>query len=196
MDKQLVHFCNWQNGFSSYMDALQDHEASYECCLSNLCTSCPLTCRRSPRLLTNGYYILTEDSFLSDEDGNVTLSPSQTSVTYKEKLVRIFRRRRRIRRSLVSLFNIGASNSWLSSTSGDSSHVEDPWLEGDSKMETSQCYDNGTVDFILGHKANRAERHNSTPEKSSPSTESFTLRKALCSMIILSMCWIISLCVR
>jgi len=45
-------------------------------------------CRRSPRLLSNGYYIVTEDSFLSDEDGNITLTPSQTNVTYKENLVR------------------------------------------------------------------------------------------------------------
>ncbi|ELK38134.1 Leucine-rich repeat-containing protein 6 [Myotis davidii] len=47
-----------------------------------------LPCRRSPRLLTNGYYIWTEDSFLCDRDGNITLSPSQTSVMYRENSVR------------------------------------------------------------------------------------------------------------
>lgn len=45
-------------------------------------------CRRSPRLLTNGYYSVTEDSFSWDHDGNVSLTPCSTSVSYKETLVR------------------------------------------------------------------------------------------------------------
>ncbi|MGH0119138.1 UNVERIFIED_CONTAM: hypothetical protein FKN15_052967 [Acipenser sinensis] len=74
-------------------------------------------CRRSPRLLSNGYYILTEDSLVFDDEGNITLTPSKTTVTYKENLVRIFRRRRRVRRSLVSLFDVTEpSNSWLNSS--------------------------------------------------------------------------------
>ncbi|KAL8181761.1 UNVERIFIED_CONTAM: Transmembrane protein 71 [Gekko kuhli] len=65
-----------------------DHEASYECRSTDPSTGCDFVCRRSPRLLMNGYYVLTEDSVLSDEDGNITLSLSQTSITYKEKLIR------------------------------------------------------------------------------------------------------------
>uniref|UniRef100_A0A8C4U6M2 Uncharacterized protein n=1 Tax=Falco tinnunculus TaxID=100819 RepID=A0A8C4U6M2_FALTI len=94
-----------------------------------------------PRLLSNGYYILMEDSFLSDEEGNITLTPSQTSVTYKENLVRVFRRRKKICHSLASLFNLSASRSWLSSTvlsNTDSSHVDDPWLDGFHKLKASQ----------------------------------------------------------
>ncbi|XP_048796292.1 transmembrane protein 71 isoform X4 [Lagopus muta] len=83
----------------------------------------------------------TEDSFLSDEDGNITLSPSQTSVTYKENSVRIFRRRKKMRGSLASLFSFSASSQWLSSTilnTMDSSHVDDPWLDKCSELQPSQ----------------------------------------------------------
>uniref|UniRef100_A0A8B9YFB6 Transmembrane protein 71 n=1 Tax=Bos mutus grunniens TaxID=30521 RepID=A0A8B9YFB6_BOSMU len=107
----------------------------------------PFTCRRSPRLLTNGYYIWTEDSFLCDEDGNITLSPSQTRVLYKENLVRIFRKKRRIRRSFSSLFNLSASESWLRGSifdDVDSSPSEDVWLEGVRRLETNHCKENET----------------------------------------------------
>ncbi|PKU33051.1 transhypothetical protein [Limosa lapponica baueri] len=130
-----------QRIFPSYTCALLDDDPAYECCSTNPLTSSLATCRRSPRLLSNGYYLLTEDSFLSDEEGNVTLTPSQTSVTYKENLVRIFRRRKKIRRSLASLFNLDASSSWFSSTilsNSDSSHVDDPWPDGCDKLEASQ----------------------------------------------------------
>ncbi|XP_061463587.1 transmembrane protein 71 isoform X2 [Rhineura floridana] len=212
-------------------DVFLDHDATYECTSTNPCTGCVFTCRRSPRLLTNGYYLLTEDSFLSDEDGNITLSPSQTSVTYKEKLVRIFRRRKRIRRSLVSLFNIGASKSWLNSTTIELPYGEDAWLDGDINFDAIQYYDNGTIDAALEYKAQRAERHNpaskkpssskdvactkprkeqhySPPctfsrteeeyfyEKSLDSSKPFTGRHDLCPVITLSMCLIISLCIR
>ncbi|KAM6087651.1 transmembrane protein 71 [Chlamydotis macqueenii] len=133
--------------FPSYACAFLDDDSAYECCSTNPLTGA--TCRRSRRLLSNGYYILTEDSFLSDEAGNITLTPSQTSVTYKENLVRVFRRRRKIRRSLSSLFSFGASSSWLSSTvlsNMDSSHVDDPWPDGCSKLEASQS-DTGDSDF-------------------------------------------------
>ncbi|XP_041848404.1 transmembrane protein 71 [Melanotaenia boesemani] len=75
----------------------------------------PCSCRRSPRLLTNGYYAVTEDSFSWDEDGNVSLTPCKTSVSYKENLVRVFRRRRRPRSALVRLLsNVTEScQSWL-----------------------------------------------------------------------------------
>ncbi|KFW93137.1 Transmembrane protein 71, partial [Phalacrocorax carbo] len=117
--------------FPSYTCAFLDDDPAYECCSTNPPTGSISTCRRSPRLLSNGYYILTEDSFLSDDEGNVTLTPSQTSVTYKENLVRVFRRRKKI----------GVSSSWLSSTvlsNADSSHVDDPWPDGCNKPAASQ----------------------------------------------------------
>lgn len=55
-------------------------------------------------------------------------------------LSRVFRRRKKIRRSLDSLFNLSASSSWLSSTIPsrmDFSHIEDPWPDGCSKLEAS-----------------------------------------------------------
>ncbi|NWH66253.1 TMM71 protein, partial [Geococcyx californianus] len=154
----------------SYSCAFLDDDPAYECCSTNPLTGFLSTCRRSPRLLSNGYYVLTEDSFLSDEEGNITLSPSQTSVTYKENLVRVFRRRRKIRRSLASLFNLGTSSSWLSSTvlsNMDSSHIEDPWPEGCSKLEASQS--------DIEHR---------------------TVRNVLSQMVALIMCLIISVCTR
>ncbi|XP_014821083.1 PREDICTED: transmembrane protein 71 isoform X2 [Calidris pugnax] len=138
-----------QQIFPSHACALLDANPAYECCSTNPLTSSFPTCRRSPRLLSNGYYLLTEESFLSDEEGNVTLTPSQTSVTYKENLVRIFRRRKKIRRSLAGLFNLEASSSWFSSTvlsTLDSSHVDDPWPDGCDNLEASQS-DIGVSDF-------------------------------------------------
>ncbi|XP_068091051.1 transmembrane protein 71 [Hyperolius riggenbachi] len=52
-------------------------------------------CRHSPRLLSNGYYAFEEDSFDTDDQGNVSFSPTKCTVSYKENIVRIFRRRRR-----------------------------------------------------------------------------------------------------
>ncbi|XP_032388159.1 transmembrane protein 71 [Etheostoma spectabile] len=75
----------------------------------------PCSCRRSPRLLTNGYYSVTEDSFTWDEDGNVSLTPCKTTVSYKENAVRVFRRRRRPRGSLARLLSdvTESCQSWL-----------------------------------------------------------------------------------
>ncbi|NXJ01503.1 TMM71 protein, partial [Psophia crepitans] len=159
-----------QHILPSYTCACLDDDPAYECCSTNLLTGCLSTCRRSPRLLSNGYYVLTDDSFLSDEEGNITLTPSQTSVTYKENLVRVFRRRKKIRRSLASLFDIGASSSWLSSTvlsNMDSSHIDDPWPDGCGKLEASQS-----------------------------DIESRTAENVLSQMAALIMCLIISLCAR
>ncbi|NXT82825.1 TMM71 protein, partial [Zapornia atra] len=157
-----------QRFFPSYACAFLDDDPTYECCSTNLLTGSLSACRRSPRLLSNGYYVLTEDSFLSDEEGNITLTPSQTSVTYKENLVRVFRRRKKIRRSLASLFTLGASSSWLSSTvlsTMDSSHIDDP--DGCSKLEASQS-----------------------------DIESRAARNVLSQMAALITCLIISLCTR
>ncbi|XP_072007267.1 transmembrane protein 71 isoform X2 [Engystomops pustulosus] len=51
--------------------------------------------RHSLRLLSNGYYICDEESFCWDELGNVSFSPTQCTVSYKENMVRIFRKRRK-----------------------------------------------------------------------------------------------------
>ncbi|NXG66679.1 TMM71 protein, partial [Hemiprocne comata] len=154
----------------SYACAFLDDDRVYECRSTNPLTGSLSTCRRSPRLLSNGYYILTEDSFLSDEEGNITVAPSQTSVTYKENLVRIFRRRKKIHLSLASSFNLDASSPWLSSTvlsDTDSSHVDDPWPDGCSKPEASQS-----------------------------DTESSTVKNVLSEMVALITCLIISICTR
>ncbi|NWX71650.1 TMM71 protein, partial [Alca torda] len=157
-----------QRIFPSYACAFLDDDPAYECCSTN-----PLPgsmCRRSPRLLSNGYYVLTEDSFLSDEEGNITLTPSQTSVTYKENLVRIFRRRKKIRRSLDSLFNLDACSSWINSTvlsNMDPSHIDDPWPDGCNKLEGSQS-----------------------------NIESRIVQNVLSQMVALITCLIISICTR
>ncbi|NXG23303.1 TMM71 protein, partial [Grallaria varia] len=149
--------------------AFLDDDPAYECSTNPLTGSLP-TCRRSPRLLSNGYYILTADSFLSDDEGNITLTPSHTRVTYKENLIRVFRRRKKIRCSLDSLFSLNDSNSWLSSTipsNMDSSHGDDSWPDGWSKLEA---------------------RHNDT--------ESRTVQNVLSQMVALIMCLIILICTR
>lgn len=67
--------------------SLLSPDSSY-ICPSSADASQLCSCRRSPRLLTNGYYSVTEDSFTWDHDGNVSLTPCETSVSYKETLVR------------------------------------------------------------------------------------------------------------
>uniref|UniRef100_A0A5F9DG03 Transmembrane protein 71 n=1 Tax=Oryctolagus cuniculus TaxID=9986 RepID=A0A5F9DG03_RABIT len=121
-----------------------DGESSFKCCSTDPLTGSYYTCRRSPRLLTNGYYIWTEDSFHSDKDGNITLNPSQTSVMYKENLVRIFRKKRKFCRSLSSLFDLNASESWLQASifDADSSLRKDKWLEGVRRLDTYRCSQN------------------------------------------------------
>ncbi|KFU93108.1 Transmembrane protein 71, partial [Chaetura pelagica] len=154
----------------SYACPFLDDDPVYECHSANPLTGSLPTCRRSPRLLSNGYYILTEDSFLSDEEGNITMTPSQTSITYKENLVRIFKRRKKIHHSLASLFSLDASSPWLSSTvlgDTDSSHVDDPWPDGCSK-----------------------------PGASESDIESSTVKNVLSQMVGLIMCLIISICTR
>ncbi|KAK9979988.1 hypothetical protein ABG768_013389 [Culter alburnus] len=99
------------------LDVSHFSDSSYECFSTNPLTGSVCACRRSPRLLANGYYVLTEDSFSTDDEGNVTLTPSHTSVSYKENVVRIFRRRRRAKRSLASLLS-------------DMSQSCQSWLEG------------------------------------------------------------------
>lgn len=119
--------------FPSFTCDFLDGESSFECCSIDPLTGSYYICRRSPRLLTNGYYIWTEDSFLCDPDGHITLNPSHTSVMYKENLVRIFRKKRRTHRSLSSLLDPRASKSWLHGSifgDVDSLPSEDLWLAG------------------------------------------------------------------
>ncbi|XP_042353622.1 LOW QUALITY PROTEIN: transmembrane protein 71 [Plectropomus leopardus] len=94
--------------------SLLSPDSSYVC-YSSADGGDPCSYRRSPRLLTNGYYSVTEDSFTWDDDGNVSLSPCKTNVSYKENLVRVFRRRRRPRSSLARLLSdvTESCQSWL-----------------------------------------------------------------------------------
>nr|XP_048313180.1 transmembrane protein 71 isoform X3 [Myodes glareolus] len=124
--------------FPSFDCGFLDGDSSFECCSVDPLTGSHYVCRRSPRLLTNGYYIWTEDSFLCDPDGHITLNPSHTSVMYKENLVRIFRKKKRTHRSLSSLLDLRASKSWLHGSifgDVDSLPSEDIWLEGIRSFE-------------------------------------------------------------
>ncbi|EAW92146.1 transmembrane protein 71, isoform CRA_b, partial [Homo sapiens] len=138
--------------FPSFTCDSLDGYHSFECGSIDPLTGSHYTCRRSPRLLTNGYYIWTEDSFLCDKDGNITLNPSQTSVMYKENLVRIFRKKKRICHSFSSLFNLSTSKSWLhGSIFGDinSSPSEDNWLKGTRRLDTDHCNGNDVTLLLL-----------------------------------------------
>ncbi|CAK7289236.1 Transmembrane protein 71 [Vulpes lagopus] len=132
--------------FPSFGCDFLDGDTSFKCCSIDLLTGSHSACRRSPRLLSNGYYTWTADSFLCDKDGNITLSPPQTSVLYKENLVRIFRKKRRIRRSFSNLFSLSASKSWLHGNifgDVDSPLSEDTWLEGVRRLDAHHCSEIG-----------------------------------------------------
>uniref|UniRef100_A0A1A8V3E7 Histone-lysine N-methyltransferase n=1 Tax=Nothobranchius furzeri TaxID=105023 RepID=A0A1A8V3E7_NOTFU len=104
-----------RNHFCESLDvSLLSPNSSYVC-YSSLDAGSPCCCRRSPRLLTNGYYTVTDDSFSMDEDGNVSLLACKSNMSYKENLVRVFRRRRRPRSSLVRLLSdvTETCQSWL-----------------------------------------------------------------------------------
>uniref|UniRef100_A0A3B3CNU2 Transmembrane protein 71 n=1 Tax=Oryzias melastigma TaxID=30732 RepID=A0A3B3CNU2_ORYME len=126
--------------------SLLSPDSSY-ICYSSADSSRPCSCRRSPRLLTNGYYAVTEDSFTWDEDGNVSLTPCKASVSYKENHVRVFRRRRRPRRSLVRLLSdvTESCQSWLGQnlfggtyrTNQQQDHGNDPDLDLDLDRDIS-----------------------------------------------------------
>ncbi|XP_061587644.1 transmembrane protein 71 [Cololabis saira] len=109
------------------------------------------SCRRSPRLLTNGYYAVTEDSFSWDGDGNVSLTPCKTSVSYKENLVRVFRRRRRPRGSLARLLSdvTESCQSWLDEKVFrgvfGTGPVQDRGLDLDRSLDLDQ---DGDLDWI------------------------------------------------
>ncbi|XP_059021573.1 transmembrane protein 71 isoform X2 [Mustela lutreola] len=132
--------------FPSFACDFLDGDTSFKCCSVDLLTASHFACRRSPRLLSNGYYTWTEDSFLYDKDGNITLSPPQTSVLYKENLVRIFRKKKRVHRSFSNLFSLRTSKSWLHGNifgDVDSSLSEDTWLEGVRRLDMEHCSETG-----------------------------------------------------
>lgn len=132
--------------FPSFVCDFLNSDSSYECCSIDPLTGSHFMCRRSPRLLTNGYYLWTEDSFLCDENGNITLSPSQTRVLYKEKLVRVFRKKKRSHRSLSSLFNPRVSKSWLHGSmfkDVNSSPNDDIWFDDIRRLEMHHCNETG-----------------------------------------------------
>ncbi|CAL9688363.1 unnamed protein product [Knipowitschia caucasica] len=95
--------------FHSPDQSVLSPDSSY---LLNSPDSAPCWCRRSPRLLTNGYYNLSQGSFSVDQSGHVSLQEAPPRVSYRESSVRVFRRRRR---SLVSLLHDVKDNcqSWL-----------------------------------------------------------------------------------
>ncbi|XP_032172310.1 transmembrane protein 71 isoform X2 [Mustela erminea] len=115
--------------FPSFACDFLDGDTSFKCCSVDLLTASHFACRRSPRLLSNGYYTWTEDSFLYDKDGNITLSPPQTSVLYKENLV-----------------SLSTSKSWLHGNifgDVDSSLSEDTWLDGVRRLDMEHCNETG-----------------------------------------------------
>nr|XP_033791210.1 transmembrane protein 71 isoform X6 [Geotrypetes seraphini] len=171
------------------------------------CMGLPLAYRHSPRLLTNGYYVLNENSSLHDDQGNITLNPCH-SISYRENLVRIFRKKRRLRHTLANLL----SHPWLQSevlgtTKSSPQTDEDNYAEADydnddqielpPKPETPVPKEN--PDPILS----RRKLHCSSPE-SFIMLQKYPCRqrkiniftKLLNQMIVLLVCLILSICAR
>ncbi|XP_059841278.1 transmembrane protein 71 isoform X1 [Hypanus sabinus] len=137
--------------------SLMTSESPYSPCHLNLLGGSPCVCRRSPRLLTNGYYDVSEESFI-DEEGNITLTPSKINISYKENLVRVFRRRRKARRSFASFFNMDSSGSWLNSqlfSGANCPLAESSWIDEGSDCDTSYSHKQGqsSVDLSMTDKS-------------------------------------------
>ncbi|KAM4704915.1 dynein axonemal assembly factor 11 [Rhinophrynus dorsalis] len=60
----------------------------------------PFPCRYSARLISNGYYL--EDAIVYNDDGSVYVDRSKRSVYYKEKTVRVFKKRAAAKRPCTS----------------------------------------------------------------------------------------------
>ncbi|XP_066434876.1 transmembrane protein 71 isoform X2 [Eleutherodactylus coqui] len=87
-------------------------------------------CRHSLRLISNGYYICDEDSFCWDDLGNISFSPSQCTVSYKENMVRIFRKRRRTAtQRRLDLTNHGPLEDWQPPHYEEFNDTEPPAIE-------------------------------------------------------------------
>ncbi|XP_078396961.1 transmembrane protein 71 [Cetorhinus maximus] len=148
----------------------------------NPLSSSPCMCRRSPRLLMNGYYDLSEESFM-DEEGNLTLTPSKINISYKENLVRIFRRKRRVRRSFASLFSIDSPSSWLNSSlfSGpDCPLAESSWIDGESDFDSNFSNNQGgsSVDLSFTGKSWLSEENLPSINGEACSGESLLINKS------------------
>ncbi|XP_029687024.1 transmembrane protein 71-like [Takifugu rubripes] len=97
---------------------------------SQLCSCRPLPAPPDQRLLQRH-----RGAFSWDHDGNVSLTPCKTSVSYKERLVRVFRRRRRPTGALARLLSdvTEGCQSWLDekvfrgvfTAEGDQNHLWD-----------------------------------------------------------------------
>ncbi|KAG7319674.1 hypothetical protein KOW79_016817 [Hemibagrus wyckioides] len=122
-------------------------DASYECFSTNPETGLVHVCRRSPRLLANGYYVLTEDSVVTDDQGNMTLTPTQTIVSYKENLARIFRRRRKTRRSFATLFSDVSQSLLSGSIFGRDSTLSSTELPSCLDVSSSSIDEDTSVSF-------------------------------------------------
>ncbi|KAL1767926.1 transmembrane protein 71 [Sigmodon hispidus] len=211
--------------FPSFDCNFLDGDSSFECCSIDPLTGSHYVCRRSPRLLTNGYYIWTEDSFFCDPDGHITLNPSHTSVMYKENLVKIFRRKKRSHRSLSSLLDLRASKSWLHGSlfgDADSPPSENNWLEGirslgsDLDCSLSDAWESqksipdtpkvSTSDHILSQHLRESSQNPSLqpPMKASGHfqknilvhSKADLMHKVFFQAILLAVCLIISACAR
>ncbi|XP_030409711.1 transmembrane protein 71 isoform X5 [Gopherus evgoodei] len=102
-------------------------------------------------------------SSVFDKETRPSLSPEHI-------LPRIFRRRKKIRRSLASLFSLSASDSWLNSTvlsNMDSPHVEEIWNDGDNKLDASQHYGNDDSEFSSECKTWMSQRQTPAADASS-----------------------------
>ncbi|XP_028833860.1 transmembrane protein 71 isoform X2 [Denticeps clupeoides] len=147
---------------------------SYECFSANPLTGSLCQCRRSPRLLANGYYVITEDSIVAYDEGSITLTPSKTNVSYKENLVRIFRRRRRARRSLASLLKVfGRSDPTPLEEPTWDEHGHTPFRYSHTPFE--ECFpshDSSPASFEWSHSCSECGhmsfQHSSTPMKEMP----------------------------
>ncbi|XP_032876234.1 transmembrane protein 71 isoform X1 [Amblyraja radiata] len=137
--------------------SLMTGESSCSPCRLNPLTGSPCLCRRSPRLLTNGYYDMSDESFM-DQEGNLTLTPSKINISYKENLVRIFRRRRKARRSFASLFSIDSSSAWLNRSlfsRSDCPLAESSWIGDESDFDTNftNIHGQGSADLSPTNKS-------------------------------------------
>nr|XP_023663140.1 transmembrane protein 71-like isoform X1 [Paramormyrops kingsleyae] len=111
----------------------------------------PSSSRRSTRLLTNGYYVLSDDSILSEDEGNISPSASQANISYKENMVRVFnRRKRRSFKSLASVFHMSQSHeSLLEGKVPDrmpqSTLTHTTWMKGTEEGDGDLIRDHGAI---------------------------------------------------
>ncbi|XP_043922988.1 transmembrane protein 71 [Protopterus annectens] len=159
-----------QHSFSSFTwpSVSSPLDSSFNCCSVNPLSGSVCFFRRSPRLLHNGYYILSDNSYVTDEDISFTILPSETNISYKERLVRIFRKRRRARKCLAGLFSLTRpSVSWLNNSSlsnmklplAESSSIDQ---DEDDNDEDDDDSDTDSSDGESKHKSNEKTKDSQT----------------------------------